>query len=74
MLLRDGGIEHLCHGCQHILILHGNGDGVPKILIPFDVSRHADLMKDLGYIVLQILLHIVQHALIRFHLPGSRQV
>ena len=51
--LGNFGIEYFRHGVDDIHIIHGNHDGLPQILIPLDMGRHADLVNDRRHQVFQ---------------------
>ena len=47
------GVEDLGDGVDHVHVLHGHDDGLPEVLVPFDVGGHADLVDDGGDVGLQ---------------------
>ena len=55
------GLESLCHlgvqdfrdGIDHVHIIHGDDDGLPQILIAFDMSGNTDLV---GWVVYGVML------------------
>ena len=43
---RHLGIQYLGDGIDHIHVFHSQNDGLPEILIAFDMRRYTDLMDD----------------------------
>ena len=46
MLFRDSRIQALGHRVDDVVVLNGHEDGIPQVLISFDMGRHTDLMDD----------------------------
>ena len=54
MLFGHRRVQPLGDGVDDLLVLDGQQDGVPQILVALDVGGDADLMNDLGDLHLQI--------------------
>ena len=48
VFLGHRGVEHFGDSIDHIDVLNGHHNGIPKILIAFDVCRHADVVDHFG--------------------------
>ena len=62
IVLRDGRIQLLGDGTQKLHIFHNHQDGIPQILISFDVSRNTHFMNDIRDLDFQIFLPAITSA------------